>query len=85
MKTADLIKALEMMMNPRGEDAEILASRSDTKFSQIVRNVVSHRTTATNLIGMGYVEYDKPKRGLRITRDGRFALVEAERQQKSVL
>jgi transcriptional regulator with XRE-family HTH domain len=84
-KTADLIKALEMVMAPRGEDAEILAGRSDTKFSQIVRNVISHRTASTNLIGRGLAEYDKVKRGLRITTDGRFALVNAEKSQKSVL
>src|SRR5262245_168272 len=42
MKTADLIHALENWFAPRGEDAEILAGRSDTRFSQIVRNVVSH-------------------------------------------
>lgn len=85
MKTADLIKALEMVMEPRGENAEILAGRSDTKFSQIVRNVVSHRTAPTNLIGMGLVEYDKAKRGLRITTNGRWAFVEAERDQKTAL
>ncbi len=85
MKTADLIKALEMVMDPRGEDAEILAGRSDTKFSQIVRNVISHRTTSSNLIGMGHVEYDKLKRGLRITTSGRWALVDAEKNEKTVL
>jgi transcriptional regulator with XRE-family HTH domain len=85
LKTAVVIKALEMMMEPRGEDAAILANRHDSRFSQIVRNVVSHRTTPKNLIGMGLVEYDKAKRGLRITRDGRFALVEAEKNLRSVL
>ncbi len=85
MKTADLIKALEMVMGPRGEDAEILAGRSDTKFSQIVRNVISHRTTPTNLIGMGLVEYEKARRGLRITTKGRWAFVEAEKAQKTSL
>ncbi len=85
MKTADLIKALEMVMEPKGEDAAILAGRQDTRFSQIVRNVVSHRTTPKNLIGMGLAEYDKAKRGLRITTSGRFALVDAEKKQKTVL
>ena len=33
MKTADLIKVLERHFNPEGEDAEILAGRSDTRFS----------------------------------------------------
>ncbi len=83
MKTADIIKALEMVMEPRGENADILAGRSDTKFSQIVRNVVSHRDTPNNLIGMGLVEYDKAKRGLRITTKGRWAFVNAETNQKT--
>ncbi len=78
MKTAELIKNLEMMMEPRGGDAEILAGRSDTRFSQIVRNVVSHRTTSTNLIGRGSAEYDKVKRGLRITTTGRFELAKTD-------
>lgn len=85
MKTSDLIRALEKMMNPHGEDAEILSGRSDTKFSQIVRNVISHRSTPSNLIGRGFVDYDKVRRGLRITTSGRFALVDAEKNQKNVL
>lgn len=74
VKTADLIKSLEGYFAPQGEDAEILAGRSDTRFSQIVRNVVSHRTSPTNLIGMGLAEYDKVRRGLRITPEGRAKL-----------
>jgi hypothetical protein len=74
MKTADLIRSLESWFAPEGEDAEILAGRSDTRFSQIVRNVVSHRTTAANLIGSGLAEYDKVRRGLRITDAGRARL-----------
>lgn len=41
--TSDLIEELTIVFNPSGEDAEILAGRSDTKFSQKVRNLVSHR------------------------------------------
>lgn len=41
--TSDLIKELTMIFHPKGEDAEILAGRKDTKFSQKVRNLVSHR------------------------------------------
>ena len=42
--TSDLIKELTKLFNPTGEDAEILAGRNDTKFSQKVRNLVSHRS-----------------------------------------
>lgn len=41
--TSELIRELTYLFDPQGEDAEILANRSDTKFSQKVRNLVSHR------------------------------------------
>ncbi len=83
MKTADLIRALEMRFDPRGQDAEILAGRSDTRFSQIVRNVISHRESPTNLIGAGWAEYDRAKRGLRITTAGRLHLVAEQEKRKT--
>ena len=78
MKTSDLIQALDSWFAPTGEDAKILAGRSDTRFSQIVRNVVSHRTSPTNLIGAGWAEDDKAQRGLRITEEGRSRLFAKE-------
>ena len=83
MKTSDLLAALDVWFAPKGEDAEILEGRSDTRFSQIVRNIVSHRTTPTNLIGAGWAEYDKVKRGLRITPEGRKHLVSEQERAKS--
>ncbi|SFC56633.1 HNH endonuclease [Butyrivibrio sp. YAB3001] len=41
--TSDLINDLTIVFNPVGEDAKILDGRNDTKFSQKVRNLVSHR------------------------------------------
>lgn len=41
--TSSLIAELEALFQPTGEDAAILAGRSDTKFSQKVRNLKSHR------------------------------------------
>jgi transcriptional regulator with XRE-family HTH domain len=70
LKTADLIMGLEAYFKISGEDAEILEGRSDTKFSQIVRNIVSHKTTPSNLIGAGWATHEKAKRGLRITKEG---------------
>lgn len=83
MTTSDLKKALEMRLSPQGEDAEILANRGDTRFSQIVRNIVSHRDSPTNLVGAGWAEYDKKRRGLRITTAGRMHLVSEQERQKS--
>lgn len=42
--TGELIVELRSIFNPAGEDAEILQGRNDDKFSQIVRNLVSHHT-----------------------------------------
>lgn len=46
ISTSELIDELTEIFQPKGEDAKILESRSDTKFSQKVRNLVgSHRKT----------------------------------------
>lgn len=43
MTTSMLIKALTENLQPDGEDAEILFGRKDSRFSQKVRNLVSHK------------------------------------------
>lgn len=78
MTTSDLIEALEQHFAPQGEDAEILENRADTRFSQIVRNIVSHRKSPTNLIGSSYATYDRARRGLKITEKGRLLLAGAD-------
>lgn len=47
--TSELIEELRIIFNPTGEDAEILKGRKDDKFSQIVRNLVSHHTLDVRL------------------------------------
>lgn len=42
--TRELIVALRKVLQPSGEDLDILESRIDDKFSQIVRNLRSHKT-----------------------------------------
>lgn len=54
--TSELINELRNVFNPTGEDAEILHGRSDDKFSQIVRNLVSHHTLDQRL---GYTVLDE--------------------------
>ena len=78
MTTSDLIEALEQQFPPEGDAAEILKDRSDTRFSQIVRNIVSHRKNPTNLVGAGYATYDRVRRGLQITDKGRLFLTGAD-------
>lgn len=74
ISTSDLIQQLENIFNVSGEDAQILDGRSDTKFSQIVRNMVSHRDSATNFIAKGFAEYDRSRKGIQITVKGRSLL-----------
>lgn len=71
LKTSDLIAAMEAQFDPAGEDAELLDGRSDTKFSQKVRNLVSHREGGGGLETMGYAAYHKRRRGWEITDAGR--------------
>ena len=51
--TKDLIIELRNLMNPSGEDLEMLSNRNDDKFSQKVRNIKSHKT----LENKGYAKF----------------------------
>src|SRR5436190_13578040 len=54
VSTTELQQALRKVMQPRGEDLEILEGRNDDKFSQKVRNLRAHQT----LEKPGYVKYE---------------------------
>jgi hypothetical protein len=68
--TSDLIVELMEILVPNGVDLEILAGRSDTKFSQKVRNLVSHHTIDQK--GLGYIHSEVQGRNWyhTITPDG---------------
>ena len=70
LSTTKLIAELEGVFQPEGTDADILDGRSDTYFSQKVRNLVSHRSSHTSLVRRGYAEYDKIRQGFTITEVG---------------
>ncbi len=72
--TTALIKELEALFNPSGKDAEIIRGRSDTYFSQKVRNLISHKGAENSFIRNGYAEHIASRRGLRITEEGRALL-----------
>ena len=74
MPTSCLIVELETLLEPSGEDAEILQGRQDSHFSQIVRNMVSHKTVPGNIIAEGFAVHLGPRRGLEITEAGRLHL-----------
>ena len=65
ISTSNLISELTNIMQPTGVDAAILAGRSDTYFSQKVRNLKSHDT----LYRQGYAI--NVKDGFEITVEGR--------------
>ena len=71
LETTDLIAKLESLFNPAGKDAEIIEGRQDTYFSQKVRNIISHRTSPTNPIAKGLIDYHSDAKGLKITDAGR--------------
>lgn len=68
---SELIERLEGRLSPAGHDAEILDDRSDTVFSQKVRNTVSHRAANTSLESKGLAIYDPEAETWTITDAGR--------------
>lgn len=69
--TTDLIVILTSKMSPQGKDSEFAQGRSDTYFSQKVRNLVSHRMQGPGLERMGYADYDSFLEGWTITEKGK--------------
>ncbi|MBA1155138.1 hypothetical protein [Microvirga mediterraneensis] len=67
--TSKLIDVLTNEFEPEGEDATILDGRNDSRFSQIVRNLVSHRESSTSIFFKGLAEYTGD--GIKITQRGR--------------
>jgi hypothetical protein len=74
IETKELIEELTLLFNPSGRDAEIIEGRSDTYFSQKVRNLVSHRASANSFVTNGFAEYAEKDHGFRITQQGRDIL-----------
>jgi 5-methylcytosine-specific restriction enzyme A len=72
ISTTELQACLRSMLEPTGEDLEILAGRSDDKFSQKVRNLRSHET----LERAGWVIYERRGNNgfWQLTDEGRAAL-----------
>ena len=73
LTTPQLIELLEDRLRPTGKDAEIADGRSDTYFSQKVRNLVSHRNQGTGLSANGLAVYEADDESWTITTTGRKA------------
>lgn len=69
ISTTDLIGELPNYIHVPEGSQEALAGRNDNKFSQLVRNLKSHKTAKTNFIYQGFAE--DIKGGFRITAKGR--------------
>ena len=65
LTTGQLIKVLTEVFDPIGEDAEILFGRKDTRFSQKVRNLISHKK-----IYPKFADYDAASSLLTINETG---------------
>jgi hypothetical protein len=72
--TTELIARLTELFSPSGTDAKILQARSDTYFSQKVRNMISHRNQPMSFINRGLAEYSAAKHSLRISDFGRSTI-----------
>lgn len=66
--TGDLIDAMPGYVKLSDDHMVTNESRKDSKFSQIVRNLKSHKTTKTNFIYQGYAE--DIRGGFKITAKG---------------
>lgn len=53
IRTSEMIAEARRIMNPSGDDLQILQDRNDDKFSQKVRNIKSHDTLAGRIRTVG--------------------------------
>ena len=74
MSTSQLIKELPNYIAVPDEVNETNSSRNDSKFSQLVRNLKSHKNSKSNFIYQGYAE--AIPRGFRATPKGRDFVME---------
>ena len=70
MNTSELKDEIINLINPGGENLDPLVNRADTKITQIIRNIISHKDTTTNIIYKGLVEYSDITGILSITEKG---------------
>lgn len=68
ISTTRLISELRKVVKLSPDDEELLEGRKDDHFSQIVRNIKSHKESPGNLLAEGYLE--SIPRGFRITEAG---------------
>jgi hypothetical protein len=72
--TTALITEMVDLFQPQGEDAILIEGRVDTKFTQKVRNLISHRAGPNSMFSKGYATYHADTESIRITDQGRHFL-----------
>lgn len=70
MNTSSLKNQLLSLVNPVGINLMPLENRNDTAIEQIIRNIISHRESRSNIIGCGWVNYSEDYGILSITPTG---------------
>lgn len=70
LNTAQLKNEIIETLNPQGDNLDPLQNRADSKITQIVRNIISHRPNRTNIINKGLINYDDLTETLSITNTG---------------
>lgn len=74
ISTSDLIQELPSYITVPADAGAINDSRNDSKFSQLVRNLKSHKDAKTNFIRQGYAE--AIPRGFKATEKGKKFVLE---------
>jgi len=71
MNTSSLKRNILAMLKPSGSNLDPLENRNDTKITQIIRNIISHRNDSfNNIIRRGLVDYNSSTGVLSITQSG---------------
>lgn len=73
LATGSLARHLRARLTPHAEDLTALSNRADDRLSQVIRNLVSHRT----LERKGFATYQKHSPG----REGHYVLTENGRRR----
>gem|GEM_PF-4780060 len=70
MATSQLKDEIIRLLDPQGENLDPLENRADTKITQIIRNMISHKNNTTNIIYRQLINYNENTGILSVTARG---------------
>lgn len=76
LPTGDLAFILRGSITPTPADKEILKGRGDDRLSQVIRNLVSHRTLEKKGLATYHEDLRSGRKGYRLTEIGEAVLLE---------